>query len=224
MAAGAGPKVTNRGMTFYLDATNPKSAPASGTWIDLARKNGAATAYGNPTIGTLGGVRCYVLDEVGDRFTMPTDINNPSAGNATMEAWIYPAASELTGGDRGCIIQGHIYHSWNKGNQQLSNYWYSTSNQGYHEPGVTMAREQWHHIVAVYNTDTNELYQYVNGALVNTVATYADSSYVSGLQIGHEGDGRQFAGGFAVIKMHNVALTSEEVIRNYNDTRTKYGR
>jgi len=87
-----------------------------------------------------------------------------------------------------------------------------------------MARNQWHHIVAVYNTGTNQLYQYVNGALVNTVNTYADSSYVGTLDIGHEGDGRQFAGGFAVIKMHNVALTSEEVIRNFNDTKTKYGR
>jgi hypothetical protein len=98
----------------------------------------------------------------------------------------------------------------------MSNYWYSTDNQGYHEPGVAMNREQWYHLVSVWDSSTNRLYQYMDGALVNTVTTTVNGSpSITGGQMGQEGTGRQFSGAISTVKIYNLALSAAEVQRNY---------
>jgi hypothetical protein len=228
MAFHYSPRIPTRTMVFCLDAGNPNSAPdGGGAWYDLSGNNNSVSVYGSPVVTTLGGARCYNLNDVGDRFVCQT---NAGAGitpttNATLEAWIYPAASELSSGDRGCIIQGYIYLSWNKSNQKLSNYWYSTTSEGYHEPPNGVNRGEWNHFCSVWDYTNAALYQYVNGELVNTVSTQANPSLVnSNVNIGWEGDGRQFAGGFGLIKMYYGALTTAEVQQLYNSTKNRFGR
>jgi hypothetical protein len=99
----------------------------------------------------------------------------------------------------------------------LSSYWYSTDNQGYHEPGQTMNRNQWYHLTTVWNYDTRELRQYIDGALVNTVSTYVPSNngYIGAVNIGMEGDSRQFSGAIALANIYKKALSDAEVARNY---------
>lgn len=218
-----GVRTTQTQANLILDASSLRSYSGSGdVWYDISGNNHYADIYGSPTIETLGGAKCFHLDTIGKRFI--ARVTNITTNNLTFEAWIYPQ-DEISSGDRGCIIQGGAYLSWNKGNQRLSSYWYSTNNQGYHEPSVTMNRNEWHHIVGVWNASTGYLYQYVNGVLSNTVGTVASSgSYYNDLNIGHEGDGRQFSGGIAVIKVYNTALSSDEVAQNYNAQKTRFGR
>ena len=224
MAFFHSPKIPTTDLALYLDGANPKSAPSDGTWKDISGNNRGIDVYGSPNIVTLGGARCYELNSTGDRFVANFG-DNQYTNNLTFESWIYPAASELTSGDRGCIIQGYAYMSWNKSNNNLSNYWYSTTNQGYHEPGVSMSRQQWHHLLSVWNASTGYLYQYVNGSLVNIVSTVASSGfYYSSLNIGWEGDGRQFAGGFGLIKIYNRALSGAEALECYNNLKSRFGR
>lgn len=225
MALHYNPKIVNRNLLVALDGGDPSSYPGSGSiWYDLSGRGKNADIYGSPRNIVVGGAKCFYLDEIGDRFVIRFG-ENQYTNSLTLEAWIYPEASELSGGDRGCIIQGYAYLSWNKGNQQLSNYWYSTTNQGYHEPGVAMARQQWHHIVGVWDTGTRTLKQYVNGSLVNTVSTYATDGYVySDCNVGWEADGRQFSGGISTIRMYNTALSTEEVLQNYRAQKNRHGR
>ena len=225
MALHYNPRIVTKGLILALDAGDPSSYPGSGAiWSDLSTNGKYADIYGSPRNITVGGAKCFYLDDIGDRFAVRFGANQ-YMNTLTLEAWIYPAASEVSGGDRGCIFQGYAYLSWNKGNQQLSNYWYSTTNQGYHEPGVTMDRERWHHLASVWDTKNRTLKQYVNGTLVNTVSTYATAGYVySDCNIGWEGDGRQFAGGISTIRVYNNALTGEEVLQNYNAQKNRHGR
>jgi hypothetical protein len=218
-----GVRTTQTQANLILDASSLRSYSGSGdVWYDISGSGHYADIYGSPTIETLGGAKCFHLDTVGKRFI--ARVTNISTNSLTFEAWIYPQ-DEISSGDRGCIIQGSAYLSWNKSNQRLSSYWYSTNNQGYHEPSVTMNRNEWHHIVGVWNASTGYLYQYVNGVLSNTVSTSTSSgSYYNDLNIGHEGDGRQFSGGIAVIKVYNTALSSDEVAQNYNAQKTRFGR
>jgi len=208
---------------LILDAASPRSYSGSGTtWYDLSGNGHNADIYGSPTHGELGGAKCFILDAVGKRFNANTD-NNVTTNDATLEAWIYPQ-DEVSSGDRGCIIQGYIYLSWNKSNRRLSNYWYSASPSGYHEPSTQMDRNRWHHLVSVWNSSDGNLYQYINGVLENTVATSASSgSYYQDLNIGWEGDGRQFSGGISVIKIYNSPLTSDQVLQNYNAQKSRFG-
>ena len=224
MAFNYSPKIPNENLALYLDGANPKSAPSDGTWNDISGNNIPITSYGSPNIVTLGGARCYELNSTGDRFTANFG-SDQYTNNLTFEAWIYPAASELTSGDRGAIIQGYAYLSWNKSNRRMSSYWYSTSNSGYHEPSLQMNRQEWYHLVGVWDASTNNLYQYINGELENTVATTPSSGYYyQSLNIGWEGDGRQFSGGIGMIKIYKRTLSSTEVLDFYNNTKSRFGR
>jgi hypothetical protein len=225
MGAAGGPKIPTNSLSLVLDATNPLSAPsAGGAWYDLSGLGRTTDVYGSPGIATLGGARCYNLFTTGDRFVANFG-SDQYTNNLTFEAWIYPALDELTSGDRGCIIQGYAYLSWNKSNQRMSSYWYSTTNQGYHEPNLQMTRGTWNHIVSVWNASTQELYQYINGTLQNTVSTYATSGfYYASLNLGWEGDSRQFSGGFGMIKIYNGALSGDEVSSIYNQFKSRFGR
>ena len=224
MGASGGPKIPTSNLSLVLDATNPLSAPSAGVWYDLSGLGRTTDIYGSPGIATLGGARCYNLFTTGDRFVANFG-STQYTNNLTFEAWIYPALDELTSGDRGAIIQGYAYLSWNKSNQRMSSYWYSTTNQGYHEPNLQMTRGTWNHIVSVWNASTQELYQYINGTLQNTVSTYATSGfYYASLNLGWEGDSRQFSGGFGMIKIYNGALSGDEVSSIYNQFKSRFGR
>ena len=225
MAASRGPKIITEDLVLYLDGANPKSALSdSSAWNDISGNNIPITKYNSPNVVTLGGTRCFELNSTGDRFTANFG-GNISTNNLTFEAWIYPAATELTSGDRGAIIQGYAYLSWNKSNRRMSSYWYSTNNRGYHEPSTQMARETWNHMVGTWNSSTGELYQYINGVLSNTVTTVATSGfYYQTINIGWEGNGRQFAGGLGLIKIYNNFLSTTQVQNLYNNTKSRFGR
>lgn len=212
-------KCATSNLKLYLDADNLVSTQDESKWFDISGNGYHATKYGSPNLTTLGGAKCWELDSVGDYF----DINNTFSGLSacTLEAWIYPAASELSSGDRGTIIQGTIYMSWNKSNRRLSSYWYSTNNRGYHEPSKQLAREEWHHLCTVW-TGT-QLLQYIDGKLENTVTTTVSNGSMRA-RIGRESDGRQFAGGISMIKVYTDALTPEEVGDNYNSYKGRFGK
>ena len=219
-----GANTNNVQANLILDASSERSYSGNGsTWFDLSGNGHNADIYGTPSFSLLGGAKCFVLGSVGDRFNANVD-NNNSSNDVTLEAWIYPSETELTSGDRGCIIQGSIYLSWVKSSRALSNYWYQATPNGYHNTSTTMDRERWHHIMSVWNSSDGNLYQYINGVLVGTVSTVATSgSYYTDLNIGWEGDGRQFSGGISVIKVYNNVVSGEQVLQNYNAQKGRFG-
>ena len=151
VSSGAGIPTISSASNLILDAASQRSYPGSGTtWYDLSGNGHNADIIGSPTHGELGGAKCFILDAVGKRFNANTD-NNRTTNDLTLEAWIYPQ-DEVSSGDRGAVIQGYCYLSWNKSNRRLSNYWYSASPSGYHEPTTQMDRNRWHHLMSVWDS------------------------------------------------------------------------
>jgi len=111
--------------------------------------------------------------------------------------------------------------SWNKSNQKLSSYWYDRNSNGYHESGASMQRYQWHHLCSVWTG--SQLNQFTDG--VKTVVSNITGNSPTGtnVEIGMESIGRQFAGGIAIIRIYNSALTDEEVYQNFNASRARFG-
>jgi len=218
-------QVTTDGLLIHLDADNTDSYNGSGnTWYDLQNSNNV-TINGGATTATLGGTTAFNLNSSGKYFTGTLSGTMPST-NATLEAWIYPASSELTSGDRGTIIKltggQAIYMSWNKSNQYLSNYWYAHSPDGYHESNGPSARSEWHHWCAVWNYSDGNLYQWVDGNKTS-VTTSGNASTGTDLNIGRESSTRQFSGGIAIIRIYNKALTDDEVLGNFNSEKDRFG-
>lgn len=215
-------KCATSNLEIYYDADNLVSTQDEAKWYDISGNGRDATKTGSPTLTTLGGAKCWNFTSTNQYFDYNNNFTNLTA--CTLEAWIYPAASEVSSGDRGTIIQGNIYMSWNKSNRRLSSYWYSTNNRGYHEPSLQMDREEWYHLITIWNG--SQLLQYIDGELVKTtsttISTSGDNGYINRVRIGMESSGRQFAGGIGMIKVYSGALTTTEVFDNFNSYRARF--
>jgi hypothetical protein len=234
MATRYSPSIVTSGLVLCLDAANPKSYLGTGTtWVDLSGNGNDVYASTTISLAQFGNATAFNFDAVGKYFTRgpfygSSNFTNSPATDATLEAWIYPATSELSAGDRGTIIlnvgTSGLYMSWNKSNQKLSNYWYSHPAEGYHENADTSNRLTWNHWCSVWNNTDGKLYQYTNG-----VKSASDGSSVgnspggTSLNIGQESSDRQFSGGIAIIRMYNIPLSSAQVLQNYNATKTRFG-
>lgn len=226
-----GPDIVRDGLTVLLDAASPRSYPGSGNvWYNLGSIRGSISQGTYlPSWTTLGGVTCFNFNQTGAYFQNDSFFSNsfPSdKASLTISAWIYPAASELTSGDRGNIVRANNgnawYMSWNKSNQKLSNYWYGKSSEGYHESGAAMTRGTWNNVVSVW--DAMSLSQFLNGTKTTASTSGVTANQTNGLQIGWEADGRQYSGGIASIQIYDRALTDAEVTQNYNAFRSRFGR
>ena len=220
-----GGKTPTDDLLFYLDAGNIASSNnGDGSyWNDISGNAHHFLKYGTPNLTVIDGTKCFSLESDGDRFLLNVNSNFQNLTATTLEAWIRPASGEITSGDRGTIIQGNIYMSWNKSNRRLSSYWYGTDNQGYHEPTLQLEREKWHHLVTVW--DGTHLYQYINGNLEKTVTTNINSGAgMTNLKIGRENSARQFSGALSVVKGYSRALTNAEVQSLYSSFETRHKR
>lgn len=226
MALTHSPSISTNGLILSLDAENQKSVGNGVQWYNLVAPNGV-TRISSPTIGTKGGATCYIFDNAGDRFqSTPTGIPNPQ-NYLTLEAWIYPEP-DITSGDRMNIVRANsggnrAYLSYNKSNNKISNYWYGTSNQGYHETvSYTPGRNVWQHFCCTWDGTT--IRQYVNYENKGSAATTSQGqTFGTEIQIGWEGDGRQFSGGIGLIRIYNRALTDDEVKYNFNSHKERFG-
>ena len=216
--------INTYGLTAYYDVLDPACwVNGSSTLYDLASSSNL-TAYGSITTGTFGSALGWNFDADGKYFQ--GSIATQTDKNLTIEAWLYPAASEVIAGDRGTIVlitgSNGAYMSWNKGNQYLSNYWYGHSPEGYHETNGPSSRSAWHHWCSVWDYSQGYLFQYVDGG-VTRVATSGNASTGGSLTIGRESDDRQFSGGMAVIRIYRRALFPEEVYEHWYAEKGRFG-
>lgn len=216
--------VSTHGLTAYYDVMDPACwVNGSSTLYDLASSSNL-TAYGSIATATFGSAIGWNFDADGKYFQ--GSIATQADKNLTIEAWLYPAASEVTSGDRGTIVlidgSNGAYMSWNKSNQYLSNYWYGHSPEGYHETNGPSARGAWHHWCSIWDFDQGYVFQYVDGS-VRRAATSGNAATGSVLRIGREQQSRQFSGGMAVIRIYRRALHPNEVYDNWYAEKARFG-
>jgi hypothetical protein len=217
-------KVNRDGLILHLDAADIDSYPGSGSiWYDLSNTSNDTTISG-PTWTTVGGRTAFNFTSSGNVITK-SGFNSFPSTELTYEVWLYPATSEITGDDRGCVILvsggSGAYMSWNKSNRYMSNYWYGHSPEGYHETNGPSARGAWHHWCSVW--DNRGVHQWVDGTYNVAKDVRGTSTPNTFLQIGNEGGGRQFSGAIAVVRIYNRALNGYEVYENFQAQRGRFG-
>ena len=221
-----GPNIVTDGLVVHLDAANVKSS-LNGTsyWNNLVNTAEKFTVYGTPSYTVLNGVVCFEFNTVGDYFRIDNLTSLTNSTERTLEVYLYPAAAEIIAGDRGTVLLmtggSQNYVSWNKANSKLSNYWYGKNNNGYHEPGPVNIREQWHYWSSTWTG--SQLNQFIDGRTYTVSNITGTSSQNTGMIVGRESSNRQFAGGIALVRVYNRALTPEEVLQNYNATKARFG-
>lgn len=223
-----GPIVSNS-LLFHFDAKNTSSYTGGSTWTDLVNSSRSLTrSTTNVNKSILGGTECAYFSGLAkfENSSFFGTASQTDGANFTVEAWIYPM-TDFVSGDRATIFQGinsnSVYHSLNKSNRLISNYWYGKSPEGYFETNSAISNNTWTYTATVWSTSTNTIAQFKN--LTKTTASCSGSGGVKiyGVNIGAEADARNFSGGIAIVRGYSRALSDSEISQNFNAQRWRFG-
>jgi hypothetical protein len=229
MSSLGGPNIVTSGLVLHLDAGNPKSYPGTGTiWYDRAANLNAGVANNgtliNGPVFNSGNGGSVVFDGVDDYVSISQNINPP---NITLE-FVYKTLVNspheyLISNSRDCCGTYNGYELYTFNGRPRFQIWNST-NVGL--SGTETLTNQIYHVTATYNGSQLKIYQ--NGILTGT----ANSTLGIGnppsfnLVIGAMGYGPaiyNLTGNIYTSKIYNRALSSQEVLQNYNATKSRYG-
>ena len=225
------PVTTN--IVLYYDPSNPSSYPGSGTTINDISGNGLNGSLSNITFTspyfTYNGTSSQV--SVADNALL-----EPGSGDWTMEVWV----NQTTSGND--VVLG----KFDNGGVSLDvSYSIRTTNTTYYAQigsgsgaGATLfvnstnyvgTLSTWYQLVYVFkNGGTKTLETFVNGSSVGSVnhslASILNST--NPLYIGSYNGGefpQWFDGRIGITRLYNSALTSSQVLQNYNADKSKYG-
>tara|TARA_A100000172_G_scaffold49576_1_gene31068 strand:+ start:584 stop:1312 length:729 start_codon:yes stop_codon:yes gene_type:complete len=241
MATYYNPKIVTDGLALFLDASNVKSYPKSGTaWKDLSGKGNDATllSQNQPTYNSnFGGY--FDFDGTNDTVSLPP---LSLAGNElTFSLWNYGIESKNSGiiflgntGDNagGRILSVHLPYSSNivyfdKG---------TTPDDGTSGPGTQYDRinktatnveyQGWHHWAFTANAVTGSMKIYLDSVLWHsgTGKTKAIHDVTGDTRI----IGSSYSGGFhrayvSNMQLYKKELSSLEVLQNFNALRSRFG-
>jgi len=227
------PIVTTSNLILHYDPSNIASYPGSGTTITNlvgGGLNGSMSniTYTNPYFSFNGSTsQVSIADNA---------LLEPGSGNWTMEVWFYvsslsTSAVILGKFDNGGLAQNvsysirvsttrNIFAQFSNG--QPSTFVNST--------GYIISLNNWYQVVYVWNNNggSGTIQTFINGSLIGTV----NHSFVSilnstnPLYLGsyNNGEYSQYLNGrIGITRLYNNALTTSEVLSNYNADKSKYG-
>ena len=218
--------LTTNGLVLYYDPSSVSSYPGSGTAITDLSGNGRNGIMSNITYTspyfTYNGSSSQIA--IADNALL-----EPGSGDWTMEVWVNQA---VAGNDvvLGKFPAGGATVSYSIRTTNTSYYAQLASSSGY-QNSTTHAGTigTWYQIVYVFtNVAANTLQTFVNGSSIGSVAHSLTSilDTTTGLYIGSYNNGeyaQYFDGKIGITRLYNRALTSTEVLNNYNVDKSKYG-
>jgi hypothetical protein len=231
---GPDKKITE-GLVLYLDATNPKSYPGSGSsWFDLiSNESTGAFINGPTTTASFGGGRKIVFDATNDYIRIGNRNSLNPREYVTAASWFvykttgqyYPPVifKKTTGNsyyEQYALAMDNGYVVMKIGNGSNSNTAVGSS---------TTYTNQLIYAVGIIDTPARAFRVYVDGTCVgsgsHTFATMATSSV--DLAIGGS-DVSNFYGWFGgdiyTAEVYNRVLTDAEILQNYNAVAEKFGK
>ena len=222
-AEGGGNIVTD-GLVLYLDAANSKSiVSGSTTWNDLSRVGNNTTLINGPTFNS-GNGGSVVFDGTNDYVRV---LNNINPTNITLDFFYKTLKSSpyeyLVSNARDCcgLYKGYDFRiEYGRPKFMI---WNSTSSEIF---GNLITLNQVHHVAVTYDGITQRMYQ--NGVIVNTINTTLGignpPSYnlVIGA-LGHAPATYNLNGNIYLARIYNRALSSEEILQNFNTTKKRFG-
>lgn len=219
MAFNYSPKIVTDGLVLYLDAANSKSyVSSSTTWNDISRSGNNGTLVNGPTFtGSNGGA--IVFDGTNDYASLT---NNTTTQFSNTEPWSFSLTTEL-------LSQNTAYPSiLNKGSAATTGlllFYYSSGsivlkhNNSQPNPIIVSMNRPFTYTATYSGSGTVKIY--LNGIYRVDGPTMVSVDTANNLTLG-------FGDAYANIRMYNFskynrALTAQEVLQNYNATKTRFG-
>ena len=225
MSFNFSPKIVQDGLILCLDAANPKSYPGTGTlWTDLTDNKFNGTLINGPTFtgDNLGGI---VFDGVDD-YVENGVINLTSGTDMAIDLFMkldgtqgaYADILDYDHTNGGFVIQqdagaaaDDFYFAWYNGSYYDFSFFKLPINNTYFHLSITK--------------NAGTVYAYING--VQDAGSSGSSVLTAtglNLRIGNWlFGGRNIKGTLSNLKIYNRALTTNEVLQNYNAFRSRFG-
>lgn len=239
------PSISTDKLKLFLDATNLKSYPGSGTvWYDLSGKNNY-TMFGNVPIYSQSNFKYWDFSGNNNGDSTPRSYNSPlgftppgnmntmgfnTTGSFTISSWF---THDGSGGQISLFANAGSADGFRFGPSSGGYYWLMGLNyrEGVSFTNANSGDGNWHYVNAVFDR-ANEysrsggatVYIYQDGVLLGNVGDFGSQSTMqaTGPGISRNPCCLRFTGKLATLSWHNKALSSSEVLINYNSLRSRF--
>jgi len=229
MAFKFGGKTTTDGLVLYLDAANSRSYPGSGnTWYDLSKYGNDLTLSGStPPIYSTNYNGSFNFNGSSSYATSQTKSSLSSTLSTVIVACTYKQV--LAYGDS-IVVKGQGGSGYNYGIANIRNNTFDAVNTSCANLAPTSS---------TWNTSSINIYAatwagtyneyYANGIYLGTNSTcYSPQLISSPVTVGASpaflaGFTGYYSGSLSIVQIYNRALSSDEIIQNYNTLKPRFG-
>ena len=230
-----GVNIIKQGLVLYLDPGSPNSFynKSNTTIRDISgnTNNGTLTNFGSQTIYDSGSGGSIVFDGTNDFIDLGTTLNSVTIGSAfSIDIWFSTSIALPNGLNYYGLISNYTGTGGDKGFQL---FWGGTDSFYAYGSGylsqclgniTSLTPNAWYNITFVYTRNTSGRI-YLNG-IDKTFTSYNNTvnTPVNNLKIGIRSDSNTLAwnGKISSTKIYNRALTAQEVLQNYNATKSRF--
>ena len=234
MSFNYSPRIITEGLVLCLDAANTRSYPTTGTiWSDLSRNSNNGTLINGPTFNSSNG-GSIVFDGINDYVFKDSPVN--VGNNFSVSAWIKPSNIAT----RNAIVGNSYPYSGRIGfllttatgyNSNLNTFFLTIGQDASYRIAAnnSLTLNQWNHVSAVVLNGGGSILLYKDGVETQyrisslssgTILYTANQFYVGArYSTGFE----PFRGDIAQVSIYNRALSAQEVLQNYNATKSRFG-
>jgi hypothetical protein len=238
MSSLGGPNIVTSGLVLHLDAANPKSYPGTGSiWYDRAANLNAGVANNGTLVNTptfnsengggiiFDGVNEYVncgsslILDTSSKFSINIVFKLISYNNT------YPTLFTIktsVGNSLVMLLTQNITYS------PLTFGW--NGNFTYKPQSTTINPNIWYNFCLVYNgggiNNISSFKFYINGVSIALITsnTFAGISQANTLGTLNNGTSNYYLNGnISQASIYNIELSPQEVLQNYNATKSRYG-
>jgi hypothetical protein len=241
MAGTVAPNVVTDGLVLYLDAANTKSYVSGTTWTDIVAGNNGTLTNG-PTFSSANG-GSIVFDGVDDYVNINNTLLSTLSNDNSLTVSIFVNINEPTLSIRGGLLCNQRYESQPDAGGfglviveggligvNLTKNIGGVQNSYQVLASFAMNRQQFAHYTFTYNSSTKTVVTYKNGIqqATTTNANYGwtknttNRSTFMGINTQGGWEGR-YNMNISQLQIYNRALSVQEILQNYNATKTRYG-
>lgn len=234
MGIARGPKIVTSGLVLALDAADKLSYPGTGTtWRDLSGNNNTGTLTNGPTFSAAN-MGSILFDGTNDYVNIPYNVNLNPSSNISVSLWLTLTATDTT--IRNPIelsaVSDELYFilwradlspkRWGWGVKQSNGTTAETTSTA-----TNFSTNTWYNIALVANSSAGQVYFYYNGILDSGVAYNGtikqNASAILSIAADAANSRRYWQGNISNTLIYNRALSTAEVLQNYNATKKRFG-
>jgi len=213
---------------LYMPFNRNISTNATGAIKDYALENNGTLGGGNIsrkptwTNGKIGGA--YSFDGIDDYIETSLTID-PSTTSISVEAWVYPNSLPSEAGIDLMILQqkdgSGTGRAWIYADNDTDT-WCSYVGGSRRDSGVTIKKNEWQHLVFVWDKDEGTWTWYIDGEKVENGTMSVESADGEWIIGNHKNLLHPFKGTIDEVRIYNRSLSAEQIHELFLETNNSY--